>query len=81
MPHVPIDYTTPHTKRTSFSCGHVTPVWLAERLGWTPDRIWSVDNSRPEHRHCNVVDGARMGNRVQRAGLPKVVEPAECGRW
>jgi hypothetical protein len=81
-PGVPIDYTKPRTKRTSFNCGHIVPVWWAEQHGWTTEQIWSLANSRPEHRACNVSDGARMGQRRQQAKLTQVtVLLAESRRW
>ena len=67
MPGVPIDYTKPRTRPASLNVGHVMPVWMATQMGWTDQQIWCIENTRPEHRRCNIVDGARQGNRIQRA--------------
>src|SRR6059058_501283 len=63
MPGIPIDYTKPRTKPNSLNVGHITPVWAAYAMGWTAQQTWSIANSRPEHRRCNLVEGARMGQR------------------
>ena len=83
-PGIPIDYTRPHTGPLSFSCGHIVAVHIAERLGWPAEKIWSIENTRPEHNHCNTSDGARLGNQQQRRALPptpRVQRPASAQRW
>jgi hypothetical protein len=71
LPGVLVDYEPPYTKPTSFNCGHVVPRWRAKALGWTIDQINSIGNSRPEHRLCNLRDGARIGQRRQSAKLKR----------
>jgi hypothetical protein len=83
LPGVPIDYEPPYTKRASFNCGHIMPRWRAKALGWSLDQINSVANSRPEHRLCNLKDGARIGQTLQRAKTrrPATVSVNTADRW
>ncbi len=81
LPGIPIDYTPPFTKPTSFNAGHVVPRWKAKALGWTVEQIYSVANTRPEHRKCNVTEGAVMGRLLQGSKHRQFTPPAECSRW
>lgn len=81
MPGIPIDYMPPFTRPTSFNCGHIVPRWKAKLLGWTIDQINALANSRPEHRRCNVSDGARHGQRRQRAKAKVRVQLDDSRRW
>ena len=83
LPGIPVDYTPPYTKRTSFNAGHIVPRWKAKALGWSVERMNSIANRRPEHRLCNMTDGARTGQKRQRAKIERVAVPYydESRRW
>lgn len=53
LPGIPITYTTPRT-RTSLDVGHLTPRALDTR------RVWTIDDTRPEHSHCNQSHGSSV---------------------
>ena len=80
LPGVPIDYAPPYTKRTSFNAGHIVPRWKARLLGWSVEQMNSIANSRPEHRLCNMTDGARTGQKRQRAKI-ETKRLAVVTRW
>ena len=63
-----IDYLKPG----EFVAGHITPRWLAKRLGWTPEQINALSNLRAECRRCSFRTGSREGNQVQRAMRQRV---------
>jgi hypothetical protein len=80
-PGIPISYEKPLTRRLSFNCGHIVSVRNGLLRGWTQEQIWSLANSRPEHRACNIADGARQGQKAQAAKMAARVNLQTSRRW
>jgi hypothetical protein len=81
LPGIPIDYTKPFTSRASFNCGHIVSRAKAKRMGWTDEQAMALENTRPEHRLCNLKAGAREGQRAQQRRMARAQVVNTSRRW
>ena len=59
--------------------GHIVDRYLAKRYGWTEAEINAISNTQPEHAACSNRSGAKLGQKVQRAKHPTMINTAS--RW
>lgn len=82
-PGVPIVYAVDYQGPLALDVGHRVPRALARRRGWSVERIYSLDNTRPEHRTCNRTAGAATISTYRKLnGIEAMpMRPLECDEW
>jgi hypothetical protein len=59
--------------------GHIVDRYLGKRYGWTDAEINALSNSQPECMNCSNRSGARLGQKVQHAKHPTMINYSS--RW